>query len=265
MAATIEGSGSKLDVQAAHTAFEKVIGKARQLRPEEVVGVIADVEVASLFVLNLVARMRKSPLEARIRTLPPKEFDQAHYDGLADLAMAAWYARTQSPVDLAVGNAKIPVALLQKAQDTRERMLRTLGYYFADDEGMRRKLAEIVSGHGYRDLADDLREESKLYRQFKLALQEDKKFYRAEDESEAVALAQQIHDALNPATDKSAAERQDNLARLWTLLLRSYNEVRDAGRWLLRHEDGELEFPSLNTVGRAKPTRKPVKNDKPQQ
>jgi hypothetical protein len=64
---------------------------------------------------------------------------------------------------------------------------------------------------------------------------------------------------LDAATAGRSAEDQrkrEVLSRAWTLLLKVYDEVAAAGRWLERHENAATLHPSLYAMGRKGRPRK---------
>jgi hypothetical protein len=85
--------------------------------------------------------------------------------------------------------------------------------------------------------------------------------YKATDREDAGRLAQAIHQVLGDGQHSDARYWTDYLARAWSLLVITYDEVSATGRWLFRHEDGETRFPSLYAIGRQRRSRSPDQND----
>ena len=64
--------------------------------------------------------------------------------------------------------------------------------------------------------------------------------------------------ALASAQNGDHKKSLDLSARAWTLLATHYEEVRAAGLFLFRSDDGDARFPSVVTAGRAAAKRAPA-------
>ena len=94
---------------------------------------------------------------------------------------------------------------------------------------------------------------AQIYAEQRCRIQGDTQHWRASDEGDARQAAERIIGAL--ATIENADERTwaDSKVRAFTLLLRSYEEVAETGRYLFRADPAMAQaFPSLYTVARAR-------------
>jgi hypothetical protein len=219
-----------------------------------------DVEACAIFVRGVARKLTDPALTARFASLPEAEFDMAHVRDLGPLALGTWYATTELASASATSTeAKLPAALVKRATERKTRMLKVVVYHFEDHPTLGPEVADIILGTGYRDMASDLTRIAKIYGTERATVEKDPKHYRADDEAGALKDAQDILDHLGEA--RSSAERKwaDVVARSWTLMSQSYNEVSGAGNWLLRHEGGaEIFLPlvAAGRLGRAKPRKK---------
>jgi hypothetical protein len=105
-------------------------------------------------------------------------------------------------------------------------------------------------GSSYLRLAASLLWLAELYERHAGRLAGDAVRYRAEDCELAGRLAHAIHHQLGEPERPAVTTWTGHRARAWALLVTTYDEVRAAGRWLFRHENGEELFASLYTAGR---------------
>lgn len=118
------------------------------------------------------------------------------------------------------------------------------------------QLATLRSGIGHQDLAADLLGYAAIYREHWDILSLDKKHFRSSDAEDAVKIAEEMITHLGARLSPEARQAADLLSRAWTLLWDTYEEVVQAGRWLLRHEPrGADTFPSLIALSRPRRSR----------
>lgn len=236
----------------AKAAFTTVEPAALALAKEKIQSPNTTVDAAIIAALAVGRKANAAPLRARFASLPKGELDIAHLDHLEVYGRACWYALTQGQAASAQSTeAKLSVALVDKATTTRKRMIKTLEYHYEPDSEVGREVTDIRLDSGYRDLARDLERLAVVYRANQKDLEDDKKHYRASDAADAAAQAQQILDELGEAKSAEQKRWTEMVARTWTLLKTAYDDVASTGAWLLRNEGGGEIFISLVTAGRA--------------
>lgn len=231
--------------EAAYAALQP---RLAQIAAERVVQPRAQVSAAASFVLSTIApRLSDKRLRARFASLPAAEFDHSALDDLVPAAHAALWAQAQlAAADAGVPGARLPEELISQATELRQLMLAVCDYHFRDDVRLSQQVADIRSGTGYLDLAEDLRRLSALYRSERETLKQDLRFYKAKDADTALHLSQRITSELRPQSTEAA--RQISW-RTWALLLELYEEIARGGRFLLR-QAGESAFPLLHAAAR---------------
>ena len=131
-------------------------------------------------------------------------------------------------------------------------------YHLNDHPEVGPHLAALRSGSGHQDLAADLLGYAGVYREHWDVLSADKKHFRPADADDAVKIAEEMIALLGARLGPEARLAADHLARAWTLLLDTYEEVASTGQWLVRHEaNAEHAFPSLFSLVRTRRSRKP--------
>ena len=235
----------------AKSAFTSVEPAALALPKDKVLNPNTTVDAAIIAALAVGRKANAAPLRARFENLPKKEFDIANLDNLEKYGRSCWHALTQG---LAAGaqstEARLPVALVDKATRTRARMIKTLEYHYEPDTSVGKEVTDVRLNKGYRDLARDLGRLAVVYRTEHDELKEDKKHYRASDAKLAAELSQAIVDELGAATSAEQKHWTEMVARTWTLLKTAYDDVAATGAWLLRNEGGGEIFVSLIAAGR---------------
>lgn len=211
-----------------------------------------DVERAATFALAVAQKANGKALRARFDSLPKAEFDPACLDDLAGIARATLHAAQSVYSGAATAQrARVPLSLAQDTAALRERLLRLCDYHFADDEALGAEVRDIRRGTGYLDLASDLDRLAALVRSQKDRLSRDTHLYRPSDAADASRLAADLRSALGesgPGNPKKNAAARETLWRCFRLLQDTYAEVAAAGRFLLRHEDAQGQFPSLGAA-----------------
>ncbi|MBI5513972.1 MAG: hypothetical protein HY909_09405 [Deltaproteobacteria bacterium] len=172
-------------------------------------------------------------------------------------ARALWYARHKVETLLGTrSEVRVPTGIVAEAQRVRERMLKVLGFFFDEGSTVGTLLAHIRRGTGYHDLADDLTALAQLYETHKTRIARLPEQFLPADRDDAQRLATAILSVL--ADDQGAELRRwtDLQARTVTHFLEAYEEVLDAGRYLLRHDPAaETRFPSVYSLGRGAPAK----------
>jgi hypothetical protein len=242
------GQPRHYDPSLGKIALTNFATRIKALEPSEIVSTRIDVEAATLGSLATYARATAPTLRARFQKQHEiGEFDIAHLDDLEDLAFAVLFAQAEASVYRAAeSSAKLPAALVERAIEIEERMQALCEYHFRDDPEIASELERLRPGSGHRDLASDLNGYARIYEIRRDIVTLDKKHYRDTDMGDARAVAGVILNILSAGSTSKARTAQDTVARAWTLLCRSYDEVRTVGLHLLRHsQDKHRFFPSL--------------------
>jgi hypothetical protein len=129
--------------------------------------------------------------------------------------------------------------VFEDAQSTRDRMLRVLEYYFADDTTHGPKLAIVRSGTGYQDLANDLEILADFYQDSTVepVITRDPMHYRAADVASARELASSIFASLGLGKQGDAQRWAEATQKAWSLLSRAYEKVRQAGQYIFAGQE----------------------------
>ncbi|MDC3960549.1 hypothetical protein [Polyangium jinanense] len=246
-------------------AFDVLFPHYKTMPVESLAVVNADAGLAAVAALGLAARASEPKLLARYKSLPPSEFDAALVELLPTAAWACWYAATEDQKARALSTeGKLPAELVQKALGIEARMQALCEYHLNDHPEVGPYLAMLRAGTGHRDLAADLLGYATVYRDHYDTLKDDKKHFRATDADDAVKAAEEILASLGARLSPEARVAGEHLARAFTVLLDTYEEVAATGRWLLRHEPTpEKTFPSLYSVIRSRAGGRSKKKPEP--
>jgi hypothetical protein len=241
-------------------AYDQLQDRLMGITANRVVQPRTDVRKAATFVLSTVAgRLKDANLRALFTSLPGTVFDHSALADLIPAAQLALWAQTKLAVDKASElPGRLPVELVDQSTALRTRMLELCTYHFKGDTSLGPQVEDIRAGSGYIDLAEDLSRLSTLYKTQQQILKQDLRFYKAADADEALALSQRITSELRLQPDSAKAARELGW-RSWALLQELYEEVAQAGRFLLWRQDGETAFPSLHAVGRSRSHRRTSK------
>lgn len=247
-------SGPQFDPIKGKKAFDALLPRYRTMTAESLAVVNADAGLAAVAALGVAARANEPDLLGRFKSLPSKEFDATLVEQLPTIAWACWYAATEDQKSKVFATeAKLPADLVHKATAMERRMQACCEYYFNDHPDLGPYLAMLRAGSGHRDLAADLLGYAGVYRDQYDNLKDDKRHFLATDADDAVKVAEEILAILGSRLGPEGRAAADDLARAWTLLLDTYEEVAATGRWLLRHEPHpEKTFPSLFSVIRVR-------------
>lgn len=247
-------------------AYQKLQPRLSKIAAERLVPPRTQVSLAASFVLSsVVPLVTDKKLSARYAALPATEFDHSALSDLEAAAQAALWAQAQlAAAEAAAPGGRLPVDLIDQATELRQLMLAVCEYHFRDDARLAQQVADIRSGAGYLDLAEDLQRLAALYRSERDTLKQDVRFYKAEDAATALKLSQRITSELRFQSSQDAREVS---WRTWALLLELYEEVARGGRFLLR-QAGDTAFPTIITAGRvaarrSRPAKTPVPETAP--
>ncbi|MEI7892063.1 MAG: hypothetical protein WCI05_03170 [Myxococcales bacterium] len=231
------------------------------LGPKEVVRRTNDANLAATQILARAEELNKPELLERLATLPPKEWDigcvsRAMVGARAILALTA----KRSTVNVQSTSARIDAALAEESSTVRKRMMRLCKYHFGDDPVLGPELADIATGSGYLDTAQDLIRLAAIYSKNQSIVSTDRKHYVATDEKDALRLAERIQEEYDKAHSVEQKLAGDQVARAWTLLVRDYDQLRRAASFLFWGNDERLaEFGPPGSIGRRPSTRKATK------
>lgn len=229
-----------------------------------------DLRLAGIKLVQNGVWLKSEPVATRFAKLPEDEVDQGLVVLVEDGARAMLYFLLQSRSAATHStSAKLPLELVEEAMEVRNRMLALGKYHFRDHPKIGPELADIARGFGYPDVADDLPRLGNIYKmpELKPIIEADPTNYRPTDMADAFRLSARIHEELGAQVNREVKDLQAKTAKAWTLLCRTWDEVRAAGQFLYRHEPANLErFVSARVLGRtlASPARpKAPKTDAP--
>ena len=245
--------------EKARLAFEQVL--ALLDAQDELRRANTNLDRAVIYAASVGRMVQQPALRARFASLPAGEFDIQHVDRLEPAALATWYASLMLRSASLAPGGKIPESVVADGMALKHIMLKVLEYNLGHDPEISAELIDIRQGTGHMDLARDLLRLATLYRAHAAALATDVRHYQADDAETAGRTAHAIHQVLGDGRDTNMRYWGNYLARAWSLLVITYAEVSAAGLWLLRHENGEVRFPSLYTVGRQRRGRRPDESD----
>lgn len=241
-------------VAQAAAAFMKIKPRLAALEPHQVLEVTVEIPAVVSTALGAVTNL-KPMRDAIASELPKHPVDML--DDLEDYALAFWYAHLLKQNQ--ESGAESPKKLMEEAAPMRESLL--IAAEALAHKGLleRKRVAEIRSGHGNKDVANDLTALAAVFRsawervKTKTAVEEDE-VARAEEVGMKLALAIGAKEA-NGAGAGKPADAADRLARAFTLLSVAYNACRRAAAYI-RWEQGDVDdlAPPLT---RKTPGRKP--------
>ncbi len=233
-------------------AFEAIRAQLATLADDELQPLNVDMTAAAIGAIGVADRAREPWLLARFQGLPPGEFDATQVDRLSELGWAALHTVTLSSQVNGRGRAKLPADLVERAVTLEARMQTCCEYHLGDHPEAGIELDRLRPGVSYTDVAGDLLGYAALYYAYQDILSGDTKHYLATDPDDAVSTAEQMYTLLGESATIQAEVSAVDAQRVWTLLLRIYEDVAGTGRWLLRSEPRRAErlFPSLFRLSR---------------
>ena len=235
--------------QAAYDAIQPLLAT---LDDDELMPINIDMGAAAIGAIGAAERAREPTLLARFQSLPASELDPEQIALLVTLGWATLHVVMRTQQARGQSRTMLPPALVESAVELETRMRVCCEYHLGDHPEVASELARLRPGQGYRDLAGDLLGYAEIYRRYREVLSLDVKHYRDTDEPEAVHTAEEIYLLLGEVATAEPQITSIEARRVWTLLVRTYDDVAATGRWLLRREPSRAErlFPSLFTLGR---------------
>lgn len=249
--------------ETARAAFEHFSEVAKKLPPGDVERLNVDPNDATLRTVRMGTVANRPEIFARFELLKPAGFHIQHVTDLPNLGWALYHARLQwRQKEVTFTEAKLPMELVSKATTLRTRMLLLVSYYLGDHPVEKTEIDDIRIGTGYLDLGGDLERLAGLYDRHDALLSTDKKYYGSTDAADARELNITIMSKLSEGLTPAYREHADLVARIFTLLRKSYNEVRAAATWLFRDEPEMLaEFPGIRSTPSGSSPAKPKTQD----
>ena len=241
------------DPKEGHAAFIEVSPVLLAMNEEELATPQMNIELAVYGALGVAAYYKSPAVHARFQKLPDEEFNHAEADGLERACFAALFAIEEARVMGALeSDALVDPQIAAEAAEIEARMQTTCEHLLSDDPEIKKQLDRLRPGQGYRDLANDLFGYARIYEQRPDVVKKDPKYYRPGDAKRGTELGGLILQALTEAlTTPQGRDAYSTYVRAWTLVLRRYEEIRQAGLWMFRRDSQkEQRFPSLYTIGR---------------
>jgi hypothetical protein len=213
----------EFDEAQAKRAFESLEPEARALEDALVAPVRVDLRRAARQGLTLAQLVAQPEQQARFAKLPSDLFDPSHLERLVLASWALWYTtQARASSEQAERGIRMPEALLAESRELKEAMWKTLEFYVGDAPEVARDLSRLAT----------------LYETHSAPLSSDTKRYKPTDHERARSLAGQLLRELSAPEGETWTQLQ---ARIWTLFLRSYQEIRATGAYLWRAEPAKAE------------------------
>ena len=232
-----------LDFPTADVALEQLRGVLAAMPRAEVRRFTANVPTAVRNALVLYRSfIEDRPLfEATFR---PEAFSCAELEDLGIRARALWY--TDVLLRQAVDPQSLLPELIARGNPLRKKMLRAGRYLWEFDPDLGPVIAEIISGRGRADMADDLMALSSLFTENWVQASGRCEVTEA-DPQEARSMALRILDALGmTAGSTKVVERRNLRNRAGTYLRNAADKLRDAAKFVHRRDpDALARYPSL--------------------
>ena len=239
------------DAASQEAGFERVRALIEAVPEADIASPKVDLNRVVASVRNVIQFLCDRPdLVERFRALPATEFDIAHLESLSTINAAVGHCHRQHILS-AGDEGGISPELRDEAEKLEKRMQHTLEYNLSDNAEVQPRLVQLAEGRGYRDLINDLFGYSDLYEQYADVLKRDGNKYDPTHPARAVELASRIDALLTAQNGKKWSELRD---RAFALLVKSFEEVSVAARWMLRNEPrSAAQFASIYTKGRRRP------------
>jgi hypothetical protein len=214
-------------------AYERIKGELAALKAEEVETPTLDIQAAVRTVLGALPEIKGLRAQL-VKELPA--FDVAAFDKLEDYALAL--SRAHARYQIATTSPDELDEVVVEASKARERLIaaaRGLVLFGLFDS---RKLEQLKHGNGHSNVAEDLQALSAAFEENWAAL-EGKTPLTLESVKGASRLGLRVTRlvGLREQGTPEQAEATDLRRRAFTLLLRTYEDVRAAVRFLRRRED----------------------------
>lgn len=208
-------------------------------------------------VARSLARTLDDPaVRDRFARIPRDLLDPARA-ALLPAALAAFeHARAELDAALAArSDVTLPEELATRAHALRARMLKVAVHYFEDDEQLGGDVRGLGRKKGHAALAADLVKLAELYDAQRAVVERDPKYWREGDAAEARETAREVEALLAAARGEAERAWAENLARAWAALVDLHDELRLAGHWLFRREEGAARFPAMPAPPRKRAPR----------
>lgn len=256
---SVKSAPYRPQIAQAAASFAKIKPRLAKLRADEVLAVNVEVPAAVSIAMGAVTNLR--PMREAITSELPKHPVEM-LDDLEDYALAFWYAHVLLENNEAGGET--PKKLMEEAAPLRESLL--IAAEALAHKGLldAKRVAEIRSGHGHNDTANDLAALAAVFTsswervKTKTAVEEHE-VAKADELAMKLALAISAKDTNGSGAGKPV-DAADRLARAFTLLSNAYNACRRAAAYI-RWEQGDVDdlAPPLT---RKTPGRKPGSSTK---
>lgn len=242
-----------IEPKVAKAAYERLAPRLHALARDELAVVRADVQVAAIFAGTVAREIAEPALRARFVKLGQTgEHDPACSASLGDVALAAWYTGHRCLLaGAALPSSKIPITLLDEAMALRARLLDAAEWQLRAAGDIEEAMLLLEPERSCRDVANNLLELSEIRARAGNGRTEDERARVERELRRARELGEELLARSSGATAEDPHTWSLQVRRAWTLLLRTYDEVRRAGRFLFPGEEGEMRFPPLVGVTRA--------------
>ncbi len=242
----------QIEPVVAEAAFESVVPRLDALPARRLSPVRGDLQLAAAFALDVARRMAEPPVRVRLERLARTgEIDPSCAADLPDVALAAWYVRHRWLLATVVSPpAQLPVALFDEAMALRHRLFDVLERTLVGVPDEAEELSAIRASARCEDFAADLLALHAMYGRHAALLSRVDRCHDHGDCERARELGEEMLGRLAGSGSADARRWMGLSPRAWTLLRRTYEEVRRAGRFLFAADDGDVRFPPLVTLGR---------------
>ena len=233
-------------------AYNRVLPEAMQLTPEQVR--IVNIAVDNAVLVALATAKEMPAYEAELRALSGFRVEQL--ERLSDYSIALYCAHLRCSFD--ARPVERLVALNQAATECRNILLDEATSLVVGKHIAEASLKPLVGTHGYRNVAHDLAGLAQLFKSNWKRLGDHTGLKRAQiEEVEKLALRLTAAAADREHSPHQLADAKDIRARMFTLLVHSYAEVRRAIQYIRRdHDDADKIAPPLKRAPRTPVTSK---------
>ena len=144
-----------IDPQAARQAFAELTPLLDELATYRKANL--DINRAAIVAASVGRLVKRPAVRARFAALPAAEFDIDHVDRLESAALATWHASVNlRTATVHSSAAQVPEDVADEVTEVKQRMMRVLTYYLAEDSEVASELSDIRAGTGHIDSAVDL-------------------------------------------------------------------------------------------------------------
>lgn len=248
---TLSGS----DPASLAAAYESLAARVSAPHPEAAPALPPDTRGPLAVVLQVAELLKDDALRARFERLPREEFDAANAGELLGLARAFQHAHAEAEAAASAVEVTLPEALAQRAHELRARMVKVVVHYFEDDPDLAADVKVLGRRRPHPQLAADLARLAEIYEARNDVVSLDPKYYKATDAADARAIAAEVRALVEAARGEAEKQWRARAERLWAMVTGAYDEVRAAGRFLLRKAGGDERFPTLPGARKARASR----------